>query len=43
MKVLYNLGLALYNLDRLDEAQEALSSASAFENRAKQSLTTVSA
>jgi tetratricopeptide (TPR) repeat protein len=28
-EVLYNLGLALYNLDRLDEAQQALSSASA--------------
>src|SRR6185369_909461 len=28
-EVLYNLGLALYNLDRLTEAQEALSSASA--------------
>ncbi len=28
-EVLYNLGLALYNLDRLDEAQQAMSSASA--------------
>ena len=26
-EVLYNLGLALYNLDRLDEAQQAMSSA----------------
>ena len=28
-EVLYNLGLALYNLDRLDEAQQAITSASA--------------
>src|ERR1041384_5900552 len=28
-EVLYNLGLALYNLDRLDEAQQAMTSASA--------------
>ena len=27
--MLYNLGLAFYNLDRLDEAQQAMSSASA--------------
>ena len=28
-EVLYNLGIALYNLDRLDEAQQTMSSASA--------------